>query len=323
MLGGVRSFLRKLLGVAEKEAVSGAEQTAAQLGKTAGRPTKSGFTVFEGGGESTSGPTGKLRSIAGGGETSVPKPPLTPEPVEMPRLKTGTDDAAVEAVGTQLEIKKPSAVDTVPGTTASAGNPPGGGAPAKQPALRSIKGGAGSEGPVPDVHVPPDRPPVRVDPRARGYAIEDLHMDALEAEGFERLPDWFKTHDAFKGGEETLVTEAGKQIRVIKGADAISIKSTQITEPEALTVKVTEDLDKLRGRFGYTREGLRLENIKGRRLDLIFEEGSDVTKATVGTIEKLQRDAGSIKLKWYVMKYGEKVPGPKWFSDMAKFVKDL
>jgi hypothetical protein len=308
---------------AAKEAADAAE-AAKQAAKPIGRRTKSGLVVFEGGGESTSGPQGKLRAIEGGGQKPVPpKPPPTPEPVEMPKLKTGTD-ATVEVVGGEVELKNPAGVDPTKGPVASAGKAPGGGGTGKRPSRQSIEGGrSAAERPVSEVHVPPDRPPVRVDPRARGYAIEDLHMDSIEREGFERLPDWFKTHDAFKGGTTRYVTEGGKRIRVVKGADALSIKSTQITEPAALTEKVTEDLNKLRGRFEHTRGGVRLEGVKTRRLDLIFEEGSDITKRTVQTVEQLQRDAGSVQMNWYVIKYGDKIPGPKYLKDYARFIKDL
>ena len=159
--------------------------------------------------------------------------------------------------------------------------------------------------------------PVKADPRARGYAIEDRHIRTLEAEeGYERLPDWFKTHDAVRGGTRQTVTENGREIIVINRPDAISIKSTSITDPGRLTAKVTEDLDRLRGGFEHTRGGVRVEGVRRRRLDLIFEEGSQVTPETVRTVRNLQRTAGSIKLEWYVTKSDRIIPGDDFITSM-------
>jgi hypothetical protein len=131
---------------AAKEAADAAE-AAKQAAKPIGRRTKGGLEVFEGGGESTSGPQGKLRAIEGGGQKPVPpKPPPTPEPVEMPKLKTGTD-ATVEVVGGEVELKKPPGVDPTKAPVASAGKPPGSGGATKQGSLRSIEGGASERPP--------------------------------------------------------------------------------------------------------------------------------------------------------------------------------
>ena len=173
------------------------------------------------------------------------------------------------------------------------------------------------------VHGPPDKPAVDVDPRARGYALEDRHIPTLEVEGYERLPDWFKTHDAVRGGTVRNVIENGKRIKVIERPDAVSVKSTNITEPKKLTAKVTEDLNVLRGRFEYTRGNVRVAGVRQRRLDLIFEEGSQITAETVRTIEQLQRSAGKIKINWYVMKSDRKFSGLQYLRDEAKFLENL
>jgi hypothetical protein len=167
------------------------------------------------------------------------------------------------------------------------------------------------------------KPAVTVAPRSRGYAVEDMHMPMLENQGYKRLPDWFKTHDAIRGGTSRFVTENGKRIQVIQRPDAISIKSTYITEPTELTKKVTADLDRLRGRFEYTRGNVRVEGVRNRQLDLIFEEGSRITAETVRTIEQLKKTAGNVTIKWYVIHSGRKFPGPDFLRDIAKTLEDL
>jgi hypothetical protein len=175
--------------------------------------------------------------------------------------------------------------------------------------------------PAAEIHTPPASPPVRVDPRARGYAVEDRRMDTLKLESYEPLPDWFKTHDAIRGGEVKTITERGQTIKVIKRPDAISIKSTSITEPAALTKKVTADIERLRGGFEYTRGGVRVEGVRNRRLDLIFEEGANITRETISTIERLQREAGSVRLRWFVVKGTTIYPGPQYFREVARVLE--
>jgi hypothetical protein len=163
------------------------------------------------------------------------------------------------------------------------------------------------------------RPPIIVAPRARGYAIEDAHMPTLEREGFERLPDWFRTHDAVRGGTTRFVKENGRRIRVINRPDAVSVKSTWITDPRRLTAKVEADLERLRGHFEYTRQNVRVEGVAQRRLDLVFEAGSDIRPETIRTLEQLKDTAGSIKFNWYVIDgRGKIVPGKDFLTPSAK-----
>ena len=150
--------------------------------------------------------------------------------------------------------------------------------------------------------------PERVDPRARGYAIEDLHVVKIEAEGYRRLPDWFKTHDAYRGGEVSTVIEGGKRILVVSRPDVISIKSTWITDPTSLTRTVEGYFESLRGGFRHSRGGVRVEGARKRRLDLIFEEGTPPTPDALHALDQLEAAAGSIDFRWYVMQSGKHVP---------------
>ena len=166
----------------------------------------------------------------------------------------------------------------------------------------------------PGVNVPPDQPPVYVEPRVRGYAIEDAHMSTLRNQGYSKTPDWFKSIDAYRGGQTRWIRENGKLIEEVVRPDIVSVKSTQVTNPRALTDKVTGDLDVLRGRFFAKKGDFQISGAAERRLDLIFEEGTNVTRETVGTMNELQRAAGSIKLNWWVYRSGYKVPAAEFIA---------
>lgn len=275
--------------------------------------------VIKGEGLSTSGPAGKLKALPGG-KGSVP---VDTEAAEGVLAATGTDDVvgmAAPAVEGGEAVGAGNAADKVMSM---------GGRSPKKPTLTSASQGAArrpasaaesgaspprnpgavrsAEPPVRDVHVPPDRPPVTVEPRARGYAIEDAHMPSLQNEGYTKAPDYFKTIDAYKGGQSRLIREDGRIIEEIVRPDVVSVKSTSITNTERLTEKVTADLDVLRGRFEYTRGTTRISGAAERRLDLLFEEGADITPSTVRALEQLQRNAGSIRLNWWAYRQGSKI----------------
>ncbi len=154
--------------------------------------------------------------------------------------------------------------------------------------------------------------PVKAEPRARGYAIEDRQMRIVEREGYERLPDWFKTHDAYRGGTVRRRMENGRRIRVITQPDTLSIKSTWITDPTRLTETVENYFATLRGRFGHTRGGVRIVGARTRTLDLIFDEGTRLTPDTLRALEQLKQSAGSIRFRWYVMQSDRIVPSGQY-----------
>jgi uncharacterized protein DUF4157 len=154
--------------------------------------------------------------------------------------------------------------------------------------------------------------PVKAEPRARGHAIEDRRILMVEQEGFERLPDWFKTHDAYRGGTVTKKIEKGREIRVITRPDTLSIKSTWITDPTRLTATVEDYFATLRGRFGHTRGGVRIVGASSRTLDLIFEEGTSLTPDALRALEQLKQSAGSIRFRWYVMQSDRIVPSAQY-----------
>ena len=92
-----------------------------------------------------------------------------------------------------------------------------------------------------------------------------------------------------------------------------------VTEPGALRSKVKGDLGPLQGRFQPENKAgtLRIDGASGRRLELIFEEGADVTRETVNLLAELQRGAGSVRLEWWVYKSGYRIPSVEY---MKKFL---
>jgi hypothetical protein len=156
-----------------------------------------------------------------------------------------------------------------------------------------------------------------VDPFGRGQAIEKLRLQKLRADGFEPLPGNFKGFDGFKGGTESTVIENGKTIRVINRPDARSIKSTWVTDPNRLSSMINGYFDKIRGRFRYTLSGVRLDGVRRRSLDLLFEEGSQITSNTLRALDDLKRSAGSIEFRWSVIQSGKEVPSSEYLRTLA------
>lgn len=158
-----------------------------------------------------------------------------------------------------------------------------------------------------------------VDPRSRGYAIEDVHVEGLlEKQGFERTPDWWKTHDAFRGGTSRDIVEGGRTIRVVNRPDVVSVKSMDANGAAKLESKATEYLDSVRGPYEYSRGNLRIEGAAKRRLDLIFDLDVTVTPEMARTLDALKAKAGSVEFNWYVTRADKKIihPGPEWMKKL-------
>ncbi|MGY3036600.1 hypothetical protein ACVIIV_005770 [Bradyrhizobium sp. USDA 4354] len=99
---------------------------------------------------------------------------------------------------------------------------------------------------------------------------------------------------------------------MIHRPDTISIKSTWITDPTRLTATVDDYFAALRGRFGHTRGGVRVEGATSRTLDLIFEEGVHLPPDTLRVLDQLKASAGSIRFRWYVMQSDRIVPSAQY-----------
>jgi hypothetical protein len=172
-----------------------------------------------------------------------------------------------------------------------------------------------------DISVPPERQPVKVGPSPRGFALES-HLNDL---GYDSLPHPWKGIDGIKGGKMTYVKRGGKTIKVHKGGDGISVKSTEITNPSRLKRKVTKDLDDIKGRYVHEEQNIRVENLKKKRLHLIFDEGkvNDISKETLQVLKELKKTAGNIDFKWFVMSGGQKYEGVSFFTTITKTITNL
>lgn len=157
---------------------------------------------------------------------------------------------------------------------------------------------------------------------ARGYAVEDYRIPRA---GYTGLPDFFPTVDAVSGGVSRSVQEGNTVLQVHRDVRAISIKSTEILDPAALTTKVERELTALTDFRGATHRGVRIESVASRRYELIFEQGfSDIPKATRSTLEQLRATAraNKIQFQYYVFgPDGRLYEGPRYFADLANAVE--
>lgn len=185
-----------------------------------------------------------------------------------------------------------------------------------------------------DTKVDAAKPPSRfsgteaagVEPRARGYAIEDLQLEYLEKGGWRGLPDYYPRIDFYRGG--TLSKKAAK-VKNIKNADVVSIKSTKITDPEALKLKVSEDIDKIKPAM-FSNGKIAFSDINSKSLHLIFEQGflskvidnPDVLKVLKQMKAKAKRLG--ISFEWFLVPADGSIRnGPVFMKEMKKVWDDL
>jgi Domain of unknown function (DUF4157) len=172
--------------------------------------------------------------------------------------------------------------------------------------------------------IPPERIPVQVPTPTGGAAAE---VARIEASGYQKLPNGFKALDAISGGKMEIITEDGNVITQYIRPTGKSIKYTSITG-EGLRAKVLKDLNDLYQFSEYTLSNVRVKGLGTRQLDLIFEEGlvADLNKQTLKVLSDLKseaRDTMKITFDWYVTSGGRQIPGPKFFKEQAKMLKDL
>ncbi len=168
-------------------------------------------------------------------------------------------------------------------------------------------------------NIPPEKPEVPVVPTTRGFAVEDFHLDRV---GYQSLRKGgsVRAIDGIRGGDVEVITRGGQVIRRYTRPDAVSVKSTTITDPEALTDKVIPELDALRGRYEYARGGIEINGLGQRRYDLVFEEGAfaKFTKETLTTLAELRQRAGSIVFRWYINVGGHEFYGPDYLKAQGR-----
>ncbi len=169
--------------------------------------------------------------------------------------------------------------------------------------------------------------PVGVEPRARGYAIEDAHLEKLRGNGWEGLPDWFPRIDGVRGGNVRRVSRAGKQAKVIEGADVLSIKSTWITDPAKLKDKIQEFLDLLKPNK-YSNGEVFVKSIKSKNLHLVFEQGflDKIDKEVIKALKEMERTAQKLRInfEWYVIpSNGQIIRGPDFFKAQKAMIDAL
>ncbi len=266
-------------------------------------PAEEADLAVAGGGKGTASLMSEAKSV--GIPAKLP-PGARTNPVTVAQLRRPTAPVATTVTSPP---KVPPKVETVDEYLARGGKiqkvPPGESGSGAVPAERE-----------PGVHTPPDEPPVGVEPRARGYAIEDAHMPRLEGEGYQKLPDWFKTHDAYRGGNPTIIEENGQKIVQLTRPDVVSVKSTQITNPSKLYSKVADDLEVMRGPYEHTREGVRVVGTGKKTLDLVFDLDIEITPEMQSTLQRLEREAGSIRFRWFVTRADGIKPGPSYLRSL-------
>ena len=130
-------------------------------------------------------------------------------------------------------------------------------------------------------NVPPEKPQVDVPPTVRGFAIEDVHLDRVGYQSLRRAGA-VTGIDGIRGGDVEIISKGEEIVRRYKRPDAISVKSTYITDAAELAKKVTREFAAIRGRYQYKGGGIEIDGLGERRYDLVFEEGafSKLTKET-------------------------------------------
>ena len=172
---------------------------------------------------------------------------------------------------------------------------------------------------------------VGVDPRTRGYAIEDFQLEYLEKSGWKGLEDYYPRIDFYHGGMETTVVKKGKTVTEIHQADVVSVKSTWITNPSDLRGKIDTDLSKLsRNYYANRSHDFIFRNVSGKHLHLIFEQGFlnkviDDPKV-LKVLEDMTQDAASrgIVFEWFVIPADGAIRnGPAFMREIEEELAEL
>lgn len=216
-------------------------------------------------------------------------------------------------------------IESTEGMVSTAGRAERLAAEAKQARLAKIRAMAQEryvEGTARDVEIaeaesevvarPPETPPVRVDPRVRGFAHEDV---VLKFGDVRATPNWFRTIDGYVADSAARTysyVEDGRTILVYERPDIVSHKSTTITDPQRLNAKIIKDLDGLRGFNRYRRENIEIVGAGRRRLVFTIDEEAALTGENVETLESWRRNLSDVQFEWYVSRGSEMVPGPQF-----------
>lgn len=171
-------------------------------------------------------------------------------------------------------------------------------------------------------HIPPGEPEVTVPDVPRGEAVEHFHLGRLANQGYVKLPRNWRGIDAIRG-EYELIQRGGKRVKLYTKPDAVSIKSTRISDPKDLLSKFrSEYLPPLRGRYVEERLGLRIEGLGNKELHLIFEEGglSGLRPAEQRALERALKDMATearksnVRFRWFAFHGGAEKPGPEFLE---------
>jgi hypothetical protein len=162
-----------------------------------------------------------------------------------------------------------------------------------------------------ETNVPPERPPVEVESKVRGGAIERQHLDSMPEYNRPKAAD-FKGIDAWKGGKDAppKILPNGQKVRTVTKADVLQVKS--VGKASRIEAEVSEGLKGLDSDVftSPTDKGLRVINPKSRTLDVIFEEGAvPDLNAEVRAIMRAQAEkAGKrlVEIRWYRFSGGKK-----------------
>jgi hypothetical protein len=161
-----------------------------------------------------------------------------------------------------------------------------------------------------EANVPPEKPPVKAEPRARGSAIETRHLDSMPE--YTRAKEHnFPGIEGWKGGKEVMRDTKSGRVRSIYGADVIQIKSMGNSNPKTIQARGQEGIRGLETDI-FAAGNTRIVNPKGRRLDMIFDEGAltDVTPEIRKLLTDLTKSAGDkgIEMRWFRYTADRKVP---------------
>jgi Domain of unknown function (DUF4157) len=161
---------------------------------------------------------------------------------------------------------------------------------------------------------PPETPPVKVDPRVRGYAHEDV---VLQFGDVRATPAWFKTIDGYvvdSAARSYTYVEGERTIIVYERPNIISHKSTAITDPHQLDKKIMQDIDALRGFKGYRSGDIEIKGAGQRRLVFTVDEEALLETENVYTLESWRKNLRDIDFDWYVSRGTEMIPGPRYIK---------
>ncbi len=167
------------------------------------------------------------------------------------------------------------------------------------------------------VNRPPETPPVKVDPRVRGYAHEDV---ALKFGDVRSTPSWFKTIDGYvvdSASKTYTYAEGERTIIVYERPNVVSHKSTTITDPQRLEEKIIKDIDALRGFNHYRLGNIEIDGVGARRLVFTIDEEAALETENVNTLESWRKNLSDIDFDWYVSRGTEMIPGPKYMQALG------